>query len=118
LLYTDILDMADTHDYTKEGAGFRKLVVFADSLSRWVEAVPVHKDPTSAEILDIFNEHIVARYGVPRAIVSDRGSNLVGKLNAEILRCTGIPFCHCSSEKKCPGEIRSFTNIIGSMISR
>ena len=72
LLYADILDMANTHDYTKEGKGYRKLVVFADSLSRWVEAIPVHKDPTSAEIMNIFNEHVVARYGVPRTIVSDR----------------------------------------------
>ena len=117
LLYTDILDMADTHDYTKEGAGFRKLVVFADSLSRWVEAVPVHKDPTSAEILDIFNEHIVARYGVPRAIVSDRGSNLVGKLNAEILRCTGTDLRGTTAEhKEANGVVERFNQTLQNMI--
>ena len=47
LLYADILDMANTADYDKvAGTGARKLIVFADSLSRWVEAIPLHKDPS------------------------------------------------------------------------
>ena len=117
ILYTDILDLAATHDYTPEGAGYRKLVVFADSLSRWVEAVPVHKDPTSAEFLDLFNEHIVARYGVPRAIVSDRGSNLVGKLNEEILKRTGVDLRGTASEhKQANGIVERFNQTIQNMI--
>ena len=117
ILYTDILDLANTHDYTPEGAGYRKLVVFADSLSRWVEAVPVHKDPTSAEFMDLFNEHIVARYGVPRVIVSDRGSNLVGKLNEEILKRTGVDLKGTTAEhKQANGIVERFNQTIQNMI--
>lgn len=118
LLYTDILDMADTYDYSKAKAtGHRKLVVFADSLSRWIEAIPVHKDPTSAEIMNIFNEHIVARYGVPRAIVSDRGSNLVGKLNGEILRCTGTDMRGTTAEhKEANGVVERFNQTLSNMV--
>ena len=117
LLYADILDMANTHDYTKEGKGYRKLVVFADSLSRWVEAIPVHKDPTSAEIMNIFNEHIVARYGVPRTIVSDRGSNLVGKLNNEIMKHTGVSLHGTTSEhKEANGVVERFNRTLQNMM--
>ena len=91
LLYADILDMSNTSDYdAKTGKGARKLIVFADSLSRWVEAVPLHKDPTSEQILDIFMEHIVSRYGVPRRVVTDRGSNLASRLCDAVLTATGV----------------------------
>jgi phosphopantetheine adenylyltransferase len=41
----DILSMAPTHDFVKEQTGFDKLVVFVDSLTRWIEAQPVNGDP-------------------------------------------------------------------------
>ena len=47
---------------------FRKLLVFADSLTRWVEAVPFHSDPTSEQVLDAFMTHVVARHGCPRTL--------------------------------------------------
>ena len=50
LLYTDVLSMEESYDYDKEkGTGASKLLVFADSLSRWVEAIPLHKDPLRAD---------------------------------------------------------------------
>ena len=82
--------MADTHDYdAAKGTGARKLLTFIDSLSRWVEAFPLHKDPTSEQILDIFLEHIVCRYGVPRRLISDAGSNFASALCETILKKTG-----------------------------
>ena len=77
-LVCDILDMSS--HLGKTLAGNTKLVVFADSLSRWVEAIPVSGDPTSEEILDIFITHIFSRYGLPRTVRSDGGSNLTSML--------------------------------------
>ena len=65
-----------------------KLIVFADSLSRWVEAIPLHKDPTSEQILDLFMEHVVCRYGVPRRVRSDHGSNFASRLCDAVLSKT------------------------------
>ena len=90
VLYTDILDMVDSHDYDRtKGTGARKLVVFIDSLSRWVEAIPVLTDPTSEQLLDIFMEHIVSRHGVPTRIVSDAGSNVASRLCDKIYEACG-----------------------------
>ena len=91
LLYCDIVDMAKTHDYDEKlGTGFSKLVVFADSLSHWVEAVPFHKDPTSEDVMDAFLTHVVARYGAPRGISTDLGSNLTSMLCRAVYDQTGV----------------------------
>jgi len=98
LLFCDIVDMDQTHDYTPEGAGYDKLIVFVDSLSRWVEAVPCHGSPSSETVLDAFLTQVVCRHGAPRELRSDRGSNLVSQLNRAIYDQTGVSLCASTSE--------------------
>ena len=98
LLYVDVLDMADTHDYVKGVSGYRKLLVFVDHLTRWVEAVPFHTDPTSEQVLDAFMTHVVSRHGCPRCLRSDSGSNLCSELVTEILRQTGVDLSPSTAE--------------------
>lgn len=117
LVYADILDMADTYDYNADtGSGYRKLAVFVDSLSRWAEAIPLHKEPTAAELLDVFTEYVVARHGVPRILVSDRGSNLVSALNREIFRLTGVTLHGTAAEhKEANGVVERFNQTLLNM---
>ena len=99
LLYCDVADMAPTWDYDAEkGTGYKKALVFADSLSHWVEVIPFHSDPTSENVLDAFMTHIVSRYGAPRAIASDLGSNLSSNLCREIQRQTGVDLTFSPSD--------------------
>jgi hypothetical protein len=89
IIYCDILSMAPTHEYAKGKAGFDKLVVFVDSLTRWIEAQPVNGDPSSGDVLDIFMELVVSRHGMPRMLRTDLGSNLSSRLCHTILGKTG-----------------------------
>ena len=98
LLVCDILDMEKTADYTPEGNGYSKVVVFVDSLSKWVEAIPVHHAPSQEEVLDIFLEHVMCRHGAPRSIMSDMGSNLCGQLCREIYEQTGVQMLTSAAE--------------------
>ena len=75
---------------TKSADGFDKLLVFCDSLSRWVEAVPMKGDPSASDVLDAFAAHVALRYGWPRELRADGGSNLAATLSAEIHRLTGV----------------------------
>ena len=99
VLYADIVSMAKTHDFdAATGSGASKLVVFIDSLSRWVEAIPVHKDPTSEQILDIFMTHVVSRHGVPRRVITDQGSNLASRLCQMVMQKTGVDLSQSAAE--------------------
>ena len=98
LLYCDILAMTETHDYVKGGTGYDKLLVFIDSTSRWVEAVPFNGEPTSEQILDAFMTQVVARYGAPRQIRSDSGSNVASKLCHIIYEQTGVDLAPSTAE--------------------
>ena len=84
LLIADVLSMRETED------GYKKVLIYADSLTRWIEAIPLKKDPTSAEVLDLFMDVIVSRHGVPRSIRSDCGSNLTSTLCREIYDLCGV----------------------------
>jgi len=81
--------MAQTTDYVKGGAGYDKLLIFIDSLSRWIEAEPLNGDPNSEQALHVFMSSVVCRHGAPRQLRSDAGSNFVSDLTSTILRITG-----------------------------
>ena len=98
VLYCDVLSMAPTHDYVKGKSGYDKLLIYVDSLSRWVEAIPFNGDPSSAQILDVFMTDIVSRHGAPRRVISDAGSNLASQLCEAVLEETGVDLKPSSAE--------------------
>ena len=87
LVTVDLVDMV--HAQMGSAKGFRKCLVFVDSLSRWVEAVALKADPTAEEYVQLFCEQVVSRYGVPRALRSDRGSNLAAVVVSAVNRAIG-----------------------------
>jgi hypothetical protein len=88
-VFVDVLSMAHTHDYVKGSTGYSKLLVFVDSLSRWIEAVPFNGSPNSEQVLHAYLTEVVCRHGTPRELRSDAGSNFVSVLTATILEATG-----------------------------
>ena len=130
VVYADILDMAYTANYVKRSksdaatsaaaqtpAGHRKLIVFVDSLSRWVEAIPLYSDPTSEQVLDIFMEHVVSRHGTPRRVVTDCGSNLASRICHEIHEKTGTNLTPTAAEHhEGVGVVERFNQTIANMM--
>ena len=66
------------------------LVFTPATLSLTSEAIPLPSEPTSEEIIEAFIENIVSRFGVPRCLVCDRGSNLISKLCQEVYELLGV----------------------------
>ena len=60
-------------------AGNKYILVFCDYLTRWPEAyaIPNHKADTVARV---FVEQIVFRYGAPKKLLTDRGTDFLSDL--------------------------------------
>ena len=89
-IYADVLTLPESKPVGPNELVFSKLLIFCDALTRWVEAIPLPSEPTSEEIVAAFIENIVSRFGVPRCLVCDRGSNLISKLCQEVYTLLGV----------------------------
>ncbi len=69
--------------------GNRYVVVFADYLTKWVEAYPT-ADQTSDTIARLLVDNIVCRHGVPAQLLSDRGANLLSELIQDVCLLLGV----------------------------
>jgi hypothetical protein len=56
---------------------YQYILMFIDCFTKWVEAIPYKKMPTAQQVTAALKEHIIARFGCPQTVHSDRGSNLV-----------------------------------------
>ena len=59
--------------------GNRYVIIALDSLSRWAEITPA-KTSTAAEAANFMYYHIVCRFGIPRSIQSDNGTQYVNEV--------------------------------------
>ena len=56
--------------------GHNALICFVDLYSHFLICKPIRKNITAKEAADIFLSEIIARFGVPRALLSDNASNM------------------------------------------
>ena len=68
---------------------FRYVLTMMDRTTPWPEAVPI-KDVTSNTILQAFINPWIARFGVPRTVMSDRGAQFTSQAWAKFLTGWGI----------------------------
>ena len=74
----------------------RYIVVFSDYLTRWCEAFPVPRVEAKV-IARLLVDEIIARQGAPRGLLSDRGTNFLSKLVAEVCKIFQIQKVNTSS---------------------
>lgn len=71
--HMDILELSVTSD------GYRYVLLMVDSLTRWMEAIPL-KTQEANEVAQVIYRELISRYGAPRVLVSDRGRNFLSKV--------------------------------------
>jgi hypothetical protein len=74
----------------KTESGMSKAVVFSDRFGRGVRAFPCTAELDSEEFLNIVSFGLIPDVGMPRVMVSDRGSNLISKLCMAYYEAFGI----------------------------
>lgn len=52
-----------------------------DVFSKWVELIPM-RTKSSQEVAQVIQLHLIARFGIPRELRSDRGREFLGEVTA------------------------------------
>ena len=74
------VDVMSPYPRTRQGNRF--ILVVTDMFSRWVEAFPL-RDLTAPRLIEIFESNVFPRWGYPRRILSDNGTQFTGLTWAE-----------------------------------
>ena len=98
--------------------GNRYTVVFADYVTKWVEAYPT-VDQTSETIARLLVDHICCRHDVPAELLSDCGANLLSSLEVDLCRLLGMKkvnttACHPQTD----GLVENVNRMIRAMIAK
>lgn len=76
--------------------GARYLITMVDRFTRWPEAIPV-ADATADTVARAVFSHWVARFGAPRFITTDRGSQFEAALFAALVKLLGSTRCRTTA---------------------
>lgn len=69
--------------------GFNTILVCTDNLSKYAIAVPL-KNELAETIIHAFFNHVVAKHGCPKVVISDRGANISGERSRDFFRLFAI----------------------------
>ena len=74
---------------------YNVILVIVDHFSKMSLYIPAEKTWRAEDLADSFVERVISRFGVPKGVVSDRGSIFISRMWAEI--CTVIKQKRCLS---------------------
>ena len=107
----DILKLPQTFD------GNKYVVVFLDYLTKWVEAFPI-QDQRAETVAKLLVEEVVCRYGAPERLLSDRGSNFMSDLMANVCCLLDIKKVNTSGyHPQTDGLVERFHQTLITMLS-
>ena len=101
---------------TKKGNKY--VIVIQDYLTKWplVCAVPNQKTQTVAHVLV---EELVPLFGVPEALLSDRGTNLLSHLMQDLCKMLGITKLNTTAyHPECDGMVERFNRTLKAMLRK
>jgi len=65
------------------------LLVLIDRFSKWTELVPLRRE-TADSLKKAFSDRIIARYGVPKVVITDNGVQFASRILKSFLAEMGI----------------------------
>ena len=102
---------------TKTTQGNKYILVFSDYLTRWPEAFAIPNAEAST-IARILVDEIIGRHGAPRTLLSDRGTNFLSSLVAEVCKLFRIRKSNTSSYRpQTDGLVERFNGTLIQSIS-
>ena len=98
--------------------GNRYAIVFQDLFTKWPLVFPA-PDQKAKRIAQLLVEEIVPTFGIPEAILSDRGANLLSFLMKDGCKLLGIKKLNTTaSHPQCNGAVERFNRTLKSMLRK
>ena len=98
--------------------GNRYVVVFQDFLTKWPMVYPV-PDQKTERIVKLLTEEIVPFFGVPEALLTDRGTNLLSHLMLDVCKLLGIKKLNTTAyHPQCDGMVERFNRTLKTMLRK
>ncbi|KAJ9521599.1 hypothetical protein QJQ45_008938 [Haematococcus lacustris] len=88
----DLITKLPTGDH-----GYDAIAVFVDRLSKMVHFVPCKESMNAKGFARLFIDNVFKHHGVPREIISDRGSHFTNQFWSSILKLLGVKECKSSA---------------------
>jgi hypothetical protein len=91
--------------------------VIVDRLTKIVHFIPVHTTYSAERYAEIYVDHIVRLHGVPKIILSDRGTQFVARFWAQVHESLGTKVIHNSSyHPQTDGQAERVNQIVEDML--
>ena len=98
--------------------GNRYLIVFQDLFTKWPMAYPA-SDQKTGRIARLLVEEIIPFFGVPEALLSDRGINLLSYLMRDVCKMLGIEKLNTTAyHPQCNGAVERFNRTLKAMLRK
>ncbi|PIK53661.1 Retrovirus-related Pol polyprotein from transposon [Apostichopus japonicus] len=95
-----------------QDTGNKYVLVFIDSFTKYVELVPL-PNITARTIATAFIDRIICRHGAPESLHSDRGSNFLSRIVAEVCKLFEIRKTQTTSyHPQCNGQSERMMSVI------
>ena len=108
----DILELPATD------RGNKYVWVFQDFRTKWPFAFPM-PDQKAKRIAEVLVNEVVPVFGVPEALLSDRGTNLLSHLMLDVCRLLGIKKLNTTAHHpQCHGMVERFNRTIKTMLRK
>ena len=112
IIGVDIMDLPMTT------SGNRHVVVFQDFLTKWPLAFPV-PDQKAIRLVKLLTEEVIPLFGVPEALLSDRGTNLLSHLMLDICKKLGVHKLNTTAyHPQCDGMVERFNRTLKTALRK
>ena len=108
----------DIMDLPKTGKGNKHVLVLQDFLTKWPWVIPM-SDQRTITIVRALMEHVIPVAGIPEALLSDRGTNLLSFLMKDICEKLGIEKLNTTAHHpQCDGMTERFNRTLKTMLRK
>ena len=111
ILGVDVMDLPKTERGNQH-------VVFQDFLTKWPMVFPV-PDQKAVRIARLLADEVIPNIGVPEALLSDRGTNLLSHLMLDLCKLLGIKKLNTTAyHPQCDGMVERFNRTLKTMLRK